>query len=308
MPHYINAIVDKSVLHGLSAREAKWLFHHFSINLPPVLFAEVLADLAKSKGLVTGTPDGDVRMLSKKITSYSVYTNAAHHALIAGELMGSPVEMSHRPVVSNAKSARMPDGSIGVYLDQTPFQEVMDRWVAGDFDGMEREFAKDLGLIERHMDKLVPIIGGLDDARYNLDGFFGHSNNHYALVFRNGCIEAVQAYGDQGERPTLPALNLEREIMRHIKGAKSLLTELGVEPPIAVGCSVVGAKGYELTQNYGSTHAIDREAVILPDEVLTTFARPFQADARPIIEMLWQSVGVPRSPNFDQEGNYNPQQ
>jgi hypothetical protein len=142
MPHYINAIVDKSALQSLSAREAKWLFHHFSINLPPVLFAEVLADLAKSKGLTTGTADGDVRMLSKKITSYSVYLNAAHHNLIAGELLGHPVELSHRPVVGNAKSARMPDGSVGVYLDQTPFQGVMDRWVAGDFDGMEREFAK----------------------------------------------------------------------------------------------------------------------------------------------------------------------
>src|SRR4051794_33050403 len=113
MPHYINAIVDKSVLHALSAREAEWLFHHFSVNFPPVLFAEVLADLAKLKGLTTGSADGDVRMLSKKIASYSVYLNEAHHDLIAGELLGHPVDLSHRPVVS-AKSARMPDGSVGV--------------------------------------------------------------------------------------------------------------------------------------------------------------------------------------------------
>src|ERR1041385_6035206 len=58
VPHYINMIVDKSVLHSVSERGAKWLFHHFSVHLPPVLFAEVLADLEKSKGLATGTSDG----------------------------------------------------------------------------------------------------------------------------------------------------------------------------------------------------------------------------------------------------------
>lgn len=143
MPGYISTIVDKSVLHSLSAREAEWLFHHFRVNIPPVLFSEVLADLEKSKGaLATGTREGDVRMLAGKIVSHSVFLNAAHHTLIASELAGHNVEMAGRPIVSNAKSARMPDGSIGLLVDQTPFQAVMDRWCAGDFDGMEREFAK----------------------------------------------------------------------------------------------------------------------------------------------------------------------
>jgi hypothetical protein len=50
--------------------------------------------------------------------------------------------MAGRPIVSNAKAARMPDGSTGLYVDQTPLQRIMDRWRVGDFDGMEREFAK----------------------------------------------------------------------------------------------------------------------------------------------------------------------
>jgi hypothetical protein len=47
--------------------------------------------------------------------------------------------------------------------------------------------------------------------------------------------------------------------------------------------------------------------VILPDEVLETFANHYRIDALPIIDTLWQAAGVPRSPNFDHEGNYNPQ-
>jgi hypothetical protein len=142
VPNYIGAIVDKSVLQSLSAREAKWLFHHFRVNIPPILFSEVLGDLAKTKGLATGSAEGDVRMLASKISSHSVFLSEAHYSLVAGELLGHRIEMAGRPIVSNAKSARMPDGSTGLYVDQTPFQAVMDRWRAGDFDGMEREFAK----------------------------------------------------------------------------------------------------------------------------------------------------------------------
>lgn len=142
MPHYIGAIIDKSVLQSLSAREAKWLFHHFRITIPPILFSEVLGDLAKTKGLATGSADGDVRMLVGKIAHAWVNLNEAHHSLVAAELLGNPFPMDGRPILSNGKSARMPDGSLGLYVDQTPFQGVMDRWRAGDFDGMEVEFAK----------------------------------------------------------------------------------------------------------------------------------------------------------------------
>ena len=41
------------------------------VNIPPVLFSEVLADLEKAKGLATGTAEGDVRMLASKIISHS---------------------------------------------------------------------------------------------------------------------------------------------------------------------------------------------------------------------------------------------
>lgn len=113
------------------------------MTIPPVLFAEVIGDLEKknAKALATGTPDGDVRMLAAKITSYSVFLNAAHQDLIESELTGHHVEVAGRPHVSNAKVATMPDGSRGLYVDQTPFQAVMDRWRTGDFEGMERTFA-----------------------------------------------------------------------------------------------------------------------------------------------------------------------
>jgi hypothetical protein len=67
VPHHINANVDKSTLQSVSVREGKWLSHHFRDNLPPVLFAEALGDLEKTKGLATdNTSVDEVRMLTKQ--------------------------------------------------------------------------------------------------------------------------------------------------------------------------------------------------------------------------------------------------
>jgi hypothetical protein len=41
-------ILDKSALQSLSKREMWRLRKHFSLNVPPILIAEILGDLAKS--------------------------------------------------------------------------------------------------------------------------------------------------------------------------------------------------------------------------------------------------------------------
>jgi hypothetical protein len=55
MPGHFTILIDKSVLQGLTPREAEWLFHNLRVNLPPVFFAEVLGDLKKEKGFSTGS-------------------------------------------------------------------------------------------------------------------------------------------------------------------------------------------------------------------------------------------------------------
>jgi hypothetical protein len=44
-------ILDKSALQSLSRREVWRLRKHFSLNVPPILIAEILGDLAKADGL-----------------------------------------------------------------------------------------------------------------------------------------------------------------------------------------------------------------------------------------------------------------
>jgi hypothetical protein len=141
LPRYFSILIDKSVLQGLTPREAKWLFHHMRVNLPPVFFAEVLGDLRKEKGFSTGSGEGDVKMLSSKVDAAFVDLNSDSRQLVRDELRGKRFEMDGRPVLE-AESVPMPDGSYGTFIDQTPMQRVMGRWKEGNFEAMEREFAQ----------------------------------------------------------------------------------------------------------------------------------------------------------------------
>jgi hypothetical protein len=141
MPGHFTILIDKSVLQGLTPREAEWLFHHLRVNLPPVFFAEVLGDLKKEKGFSTGSGEGDVKMLSGKVDSAFVYLNKDSRMLVRDELLGKRFEMDGRPVI-DAERVPMPDGKYAMFFDQTPMQRVLARWIEGNFEAMEREFAQ----------------------------------------------------------------------------------------------------------------------------------------------------------------------
>jgi hypothetical protein len=141
MPGFFSILIDKSVLQGLTPREAEWLFHHFQVNLPPVFFAEVLGDLEKKAGFSTGSGEGDVKMLAGKVDSAFVALNKDSRMLVQDELLGKRFEMDGRPVL-DAESVRMPDGKYATFYDQTPMQRVLARWKEGNFEAMEREFAQ----------------------------------------------------------------------------------------------------------------------------------------------------------------------
>jgi len=136
----ITLLIDKSALQALSPREAKWLFHHFSLNFPPVFFAEVLADLTKRRP-TTGSPEGDVIALAKKIVTYSVHPNEAAMNLLRAELIGARIPLTGQIADQQGQVVDMPDGSKGLFIDSTPTQELLERWAKGDFETSEKDFA-----------------------------------------------------------------------------------------------------------------------------------------------------------------------
>lgn len=80
-------------------------------------------------------------MLSRKVDSAFVDLNIDSRMLVLSELRGARFDMDGRPVI-DAEPIPMPDGSRGMFSDQTPMQRVLDRWKEGNFEAMEREFAQ----------------------------------------------------------------------------------------------------------------------------------------------------------------------
>ena len=133
-------IFDKSLLQGLNPDEAIWLDQFFISNITPLFYVETLADLAKE--MKSGrTPDQIVGELAYKSPNQGMIPNVHHWTLIIQELLGSKITMDTRPILAGGKIKKDPTGKVGFVFDSFPEIEVFDRWQAGDFWQIEREFA-----------------------------------------------------------------------------------------------------------------------------------------------------------------------
>jgi hypothetical protein len=135
-------IYDKSTIQALNPREVFCLDCHYSINIVPVFFAEVLADLHKptEKGR---TPADVVGSIAAKISGFSAMPNVHHLTLCIGDLLGHEVEVCGVPVIGGGKIVHSADGKTGTFFDDPPEIAAMRRWRDGDFLGVERNFAKE---------------------------------------------------------------------------------------------------------------------------------------------------------------------
>jgi len=171
----------------------------------------------------------------------------------------------------------------------------------------------DLRPLERNPGQLVDIIGGLNYTRFNADGYVAWSDRAYVQVFRSGCLEAVNVFEGKfrvASEAYLPSGAFEMRLLRHIDYGKRLLQSLGMEPPIILLVSFIGVKGLRMGVPPGySTSALDvfdREPLYIPETVVETYRPSYVAEARPLIDAVWNAAGWPGSPHYDEDGNYDP--
>jgi hypothetical protein len=173
----------------------------------------------------------------------------------------------------------------------------------------------DLRPIENNPGALVEIIGGISYTRFNADGYVAWSDDRaYVQVFRNGCLEAVNVFEGRFPRAEgeayLPGQAFETRLLRHINFGKRLLQSLAVEPPIVLLVSFADIKGRRIGVPPGySTSPLDvfdREPLYIPETVVETYGEAYASEARPLIDAVWNAAGWPRSPHYDEQGNYDP--
>jgi hypothetical protein len=118
-------LFDKSFLQSLSVDEAVLFDNFFLTNIPPIFFAEALADLEKAIK-ARRTPEQEVGF---------------HIELCIINLLGHDIPMVGHPVSVRGKAVKTADQS-GIIFDIPPEAEALNRWRRHEFLEVERSFAK----------------------------------------------------------------------------------------------------------------------------------------------------------------------
>jgi hypothetical protein len=134
-------ICDKSTIQSLNRDEAFWLGMHYRMNMVPIFYIEVLADLHKSQPGGRASEEM-VASIAAKIPGLGTLPNIYHGSLVLGDLLGHPVAMNHVPVIRGGAVVETPDGKKGTFFDLPPEMAARERWAQRDFLGLERDYAR----------------------------------------------------------------------------------------------------------------------------------------------------------------------
>jgi hypothetical protein len=183
-------------------------------------------------------------------------------------------------------------------------------------DAFDRTAELNFTSFRRETDALQPLYSwGSGPIRHNFDGMVNISKNRdlissYVQLFRTGIIEAVNTtlLERQGEQqPTIPGTLYEREVLQFLLKSLPLLKELGVQAPLFVLLSLLGVKGYTMgvsgfMRSPGSP--VDRDELLVPEVKIEGYDTDIPKAIRPAFDRVWNAAGWPRSPNYDEEGNW----
>jgi len=87
------------------------------------------------------------------------------------------------------------------------------------------------------------------------------------------------------------------------------LTTLGVPPPFVILVAATGTKGAYISMRNQAVHGsstIDHDPLILPEVIAEDESPDVPQLLKPVFDAIWNAGGYPRSPNYDEEGNWKP--
>lgn len=178
-------------------------------------------------------------------------------------------------------------------------------------------YSIDLKSIIKEPAKLKPIYTSGWSPRINLEGVLSYAggrndkSHSYVQLYRNGIIEAVEGlilHADR-EKKIIPSLTYELELLRSLSSFLGLLKELGVNMPIVIFLTLIGAKGWEMGVDrmrfWGDEYyKIDRDILLLPETIVESYDTDPKDILRPMFDLIWNACGYERSYNFDEAGNW----
>ena len=164
-------LLDKSTLQSLSRDAVRELTRYFTLNVPPILVAEILGDLQKHSDDEERS-HSMVQSLAYKASPPDAVVNAHYQPICVNNLLGGLCEMDGRPLLAGARPIKTKDGRYGTYTGVQPENEALCRWMAGNFDQIDSDFAQrwrhsassfDLEVYKHSLGKLDYKIQSLDE-------------------------------------------------------------------------------------------------------------------------------------------------
>lgn len=147
-------------------------------------------------------------------------------------------------------------------------------------------------------------------ARFNFEGYViqdyaDHKGgmSGYVQIFRNGAVEAAKVLVNSGYIEN----TFEWVIIKRLEEYLKIQQELGVQAPVLVMLTMWGVKDIPLIpppDKPAPPSRFDRDILPLPEVVIDDFEFPVAVALRPAFDALYQAVGAPRSPNYDERGDW----
>jgi hypothetical protein len=155
------------------------------------------------------------------------------------------------------------------------------------------------------------------DRRNTFDGVCistkeGDRTAGYVLCFRNGAIEAVDTNilrlnVAHGAGKIIPSQPFENKLIANGDELYKVLKRLEVAPPFVCFLSLLNVKGFVCSSGLRyepATHRIDRDHLLMPDELVEDANASADGFLRPALDILWQSCGGNGSPFYQEDGKW----
>ena len=158
------------------------------------------------------------------------------------------------------------------------------------------DYSVKLQLPSRNNDlsRYAPLVDHETMPRPNFDGLLAiNEERSYLQIFRNGVIESVySARPMDTERQDLRWGEFQPHIEKGLLKYVSIQQEMGVQPPILIMLSLLDVKGYKVKETYWADNPrLDRNELILPEQVIEQFEFEPKAVMKPIFTQIWNAGG-----------------
>ena len=163
--------------------------------------------------------------------------------------------------------------------------------------------------LQQHGRHVSPLGEHGSSTRFNADGLLNFSGSKelraYTQLYRDGRLEAAMSdasYKQDGGHYLRDRI-CERALIAVVGHFLKFCKDLGTPPPVWLFTTLADVEGVRLFDGWGrSDYAIDRAVVNLPEIKIAEFDIEPASFLRPLLDCMWNAMGLERSWNYDEAG------